>query len=95
MTTAITSRELVEETEYSIASLTHQVKEQNIEIVILKENLEQSKKNITTTMINTISFNNFIIYAQAVEDDIHVVKQEFYSKVVEFLDLYVKLQTLV
>lgn len=71
MTTIATSRELTEENEDNIAFLTHQVKEHNIEIVKLKEKLEQSKKMITTPMINTISFNNFIGYAQATKDEIH------------------------
>lgn len=57
--------------------------------------LDKSKKKITTLVINTISFRNFIIYARAAEDDLHIVQLELYSKLVDFLDLFVKLQTLV
>ena len=56
--------------------------------------LEKSKKKITTSMINTISFNNFIKHAQVPEDDPHVVQLEFYSKVVEFINIFVTLRIL-
>ena len=57
--------------------------------------LEQSKKKITTPMINTISFDNFLRYARVAKDDIHYAQLEFYSKVVDFLDIFVRIQTLV
>lgn len=71
LNTIVVSRALAKVMEDNMASMTHQVKEQNVEIARIKAKLEQYKKLTTTLVINTISFNNFIGYAQAVEDEIH------------------------
>lgn len=95
LATTTTNRALAKSTEHIMASITHQVKEWSIEIARLKGKLEHSKKLTNILVLHIVSFNNFIGYAQEVEKVLHAARQEFYAKVVEFLDLYVKLQTLV
>ena len=91
MSTAATRRALVEAIEDNIASMTYHVKENNIESARIKVELKQSKKMITTPMIDTISFNNFNGYAQVEEYELHVVQLELYVKEEKFLDIYTKL----
>lgn len=92
MNMASASRSLDEATDDNMASLIQQVKEQNIEIARLKAKLRQSKQRITISVINSVSFDNFIGYTQTMENELHQVQSEFYAKVADFLGLYVKLK---
>ena len=65
-----------------------------MEIARIKMELKQSKKKIIALVINTVSFENFLRYAWTSKYDLQSVQLEFYSKVVGFLDLFVRIQTL-
>lgn len=85
MITATASQALAKEIEDNMDSMTHQIKEKDNEIVSLKMELQQSRRNITTHMINTVPFDNFLRYAWVVENDLNLVQLELYSKVKTFL----------
>lgn len=76
--TTFASRELDESIVDNISSMTHQFNEQNMEILRLKMELEQSKRKITTPMINTVPFETFIGYVHVVEDDLYIIRLKFY-----------------
>jgi hypothetical protein len=60
MITTTTCQELDEATKDSMASMTYRIEEQDMEIVRLKMELENSKKKIISCVINIVLFENFL-----------------------------------
>lgn len=54
--------------------------------------LDHSKRNITAPVISTVPFDHFIKYAHVAKDDYHITRLELYTKVADFIDLFVKIK---
>lgn len=93
MVTATASWALAEATEDNIVTVSHQLQAKDIEIARLKLELEKSRKKVATPVINNVPVDNFLGCARVAKDQPHLVQLEFYSKVADFLELFVKIQT--
>lgn len=71
MSTAATKRELDKATKENIASMSHKIQVKDMEIERIKLELEKSKKKVTTLIINTISFDNFLECSWVLVDKLH------------------------
>ena len=63
LATATTNQALVKETKDNMDDLSHTIQTQNVEIKRLKLELEQSRTQITIPIANTLSFDNFLVFA--------------------------------
>ena len=93
MVTIVANQVLAKATKYNIVSISFQIQAKYMEIVRFVLELDKSRNKITTPFINTISFESFLECAQVAEEELHLVWLEFYSNVVDFVNIFIKFQS--
>lgn len=88
--TMATNQALDEAKKDNISSMSCTIQTQDMEIVRLNMELKQSRKKITSPIINTLLFENFLPCAQETKEELHIMQYEFYTKVEDFMDLFFK-----
>lgn len=66
--------------------MSHTIQTQHMEIETLNMELEKSRKQTTTPIINTLPFDNFLMHAQEAEEELHTIPLEFFTKVMDFVE---------
>ena len=60
ISTIVANCALVESAKDNIAAMTHKIQTKDMEIARLKLELQKSRKQVTTPIVNTISFDDFL-----------------------------------
>ena len=77
ISTTATNRALAESIEDNFSAVSSKIQAKDMEIVRVKLELEQLMKLLTTPIIKTISFDNFMECARETKKEIHLVQSKF------------------